>query len=87
MACSILFASLVFLFSFPERVEAQFGIKAGTTISNFYYTGDLNPKLEYDIDLRPFLSYDIEFAQLGNQNPLIAPYIVVYMESATITTF
>jgi len=63
----------------PVNIQAQPGIKSGTSISSFYYTNtELNPDLGYDIDLRPYLGYDIEWVQLGNQKPIISPFIGVY---------
>jgi hypothetical protein len=74
----ILLLCLTFLFSLPGPTQAQFGIKVGTTVSNLYNTGQLNPIMEFEIDLRPFLGYDIEWVQLGNQKPLFSPYINAY---------
>ncbi len=72
----ILISLLCFLYS---ATKAQPGIKLGGTISNFYYTDkEMNPYLAFDIDLRPYLGYDIEGAQLGEQKPVIYPYLGVY---------
>jgi hypothetical protein len=63
----------------PLTIQAQAGIKLGTSISSFYYTDTkLNPNLGYDIDLRPYLGYDVEWVQIGNQKPIILPFVGVY---------
>ena len=67
------------LLFFPDSARAQFGIRLGTTISNFYYTDKtMDPDISYEIDLRPYLGYDIEWAQLGEQKPVYAPFIGIY---------
>jgi len=77
--CYTFFVYLVILFTFPITVNAQVGIKIGTTASSFYYTGSKpTPYLGYDIDLRPYLGYDIELVQIGDQKPLFSPYISIY---------
>ena len=58
---------------------AQIGIKAGITVSNFYYTDrNMDPYLDFDIDLRPYLGYDVEWVQLGDQKPVNSPYFGAY---------
>jgi Outer membrane protein beta-barrel domain len=75
----IIFICFWILFSFPETVDAQYGIKIGTSVSNFYYTGDSPvPYNDYDIDLSPFLGYDIKSVQAEPQKPLLSLYISVY---------
>ncbi len=67
-----LFCLLLFCV-FSKYTNAQFGVKLGTTISNFYYTDkEIDPYIGYDIDLRPYLGYDIEWVQLGEQKPLVS---------------
>lgn len=62
-----------------QQAKAQFGLKLGTTISNFYFTdAELTPNISYDIDLRPYLGYDIEWIQLGEQKPLVSYYVGGY---------
>ena len=60
---------------------AQFGVKTGLAVSNFYYA-DIGPvpDLSYEIDLRPYLGYEAEMVQLGEQNPLLTPGLAIYME-------
>lgn len=61
---------------FHLSTNAQFGFKLGTTVSSFYYSDTKpNPNIGYDIDLRPYLGYDIEWVQLGNQKPVMYPYL------------
>lgn len=67
------------LFSFTKTVGAQYGIKIGTSVSSFYYTGSSPvPYNDYDIDLSPFLGYDIKLVQAEPQNPLLSYYISIY---------
>ena len=75
----------VLIFSFfialylPTMVNAQIGVKAGSTISSFYYTGSAPiPYDGYEIDFRPYLGYDVEFVQINPQQPLISTYISVF---------
>jgi len=69
---------LVFIL-LSEETKAQFGFKAGVSSSNFVYTDrEMDPDLSFDIDLRPYLGYDIEWVQLGEQGPLISPYLGAY---------
>ncbi|MFC2125986.1 porin family protein [Bacteroidota bacterium] len=57
---------------------SQISIKAGLTASSFSYVNTPpSPYKDYDIDLRPYLGYDIEWIQLGEQNPLITPYLSI----------
>ena len=73
---------LICLFSitfFSNKACAQYGIKLGTTLSSFYYPGDVpTPYKGFDIDLRPYLGYDVELIQLNPQKPLISPIISIY---------
>lgn len=73
---------LIYLLLFcvlSENTNAQIGVKLGTTISNFYYTDkEMDPYISYDIDLRPYLGYDIEWVQLGEQKPVVYPYVGIY---------
>jgi hypothetical protein len=77
----IRFLSLIVLTVATCNLSAQFGIKAGLSVSNFYYTetGPV-PDLSYEVDLRPYLSYDIESVQLGEQKALPGFYISAYYE-------
>lgn len=70
---------MFFFFVLVPASQGQFGIKVGTSISNFSYvdTGPI-PNLGFDIDLRQHLGYEIEWIQLGDQKPLITPYIGIY---------
>jgi hypothetical protein len=74
-----LFICIVVLSVFSKNVNAQLGIKIGTTASSFYYT-DINPVpyKGFDIDLRPYLGFDIELVQTGDQKPLFSPYVSVF---------
>lgn len=73
------FVTILLLSFFPQIANAQFGVKIGTTFSNFYYTDkNMDPNLAYEIDLRPYLGYDVEWVQLGNQNAVYSPFIGVY---------
>lgn len=74
----VLIISIIMLFASQGNADAQFGIKAGLTVSNFYYTGQPSPYNDYDIDLRPYLGYDVELVQTGSQTALLSPYISVY---------
>jgi hypothetical protein len=70
---------IILLFSLSKITNAQWGIRAGTTISNFYYTDQGNqPDWTYEIDLRPYLSYDVQWVQLSEQKPVFSPYLSVY---------
>lgn len=74
----LLFAGLFIL---NTSLEAQIGIKAGISISNFSYSNQgPNPDLSLEIDLRPYLGYDIYWIQLGEQGPLLSPYLSVYYQ-------
>ena len=67
------------LFSFSNAACAQYGVKIGTAVSNFYYTGSSPvPYNDYDIDLSPFLGYDIKWVQAEPQNPLLSYYFSIY---------
>ncbi len=67
------------LLSFSKTAGAQYGIKTGTMVSNFYYTGcSPTPYIGYDIDLSPFLGYDIKLVQAEPQKPLFSYYISIY---------
>lgn len=73
------FIFIIILSILPGTIKAQIGIKLGTTISNFYYTDkNMDPYIGFDIDLRPYLGYDIEGPQLGDQKPLVSPFVSVY---------
>lgn len=75
----VLFICFCVLFSFPRTVGAQYGIKIGTSVSNFYYTGSSPvPYNGYDIDLSPFLGYDIKSVQTEPQKPLLSYYFSIY---------
>ena len=75
----IIFICFWILFYFPKMVDAQYGIKIGTSVSTFYYTGgNPVPYNDYDIDLSPFLGYDIKSVQAEPQKPLLSYYISVY---------
>ncbi len=72
-------ACLFVLIAFSNAAMAQYGVKMGTTLSNFYYPGGSPvPYKGYDIDLRPYLGYDVELVQLNPQKPLFSTYISVY---------
>jgi hypothetical protein len=74
-----IFIIIAVLYIFPKTTHGQIGVKIGTTFSRFFYVGEnINPNIGYDIDLRPYLGYDIEWVQLGNQKPVVSPYIGVY---------
>ncbi len=78
-----LFICIVLFFIFSEKLNAQFGIKIGSTASSFYYTDTKpEPYQDFEIDLRPYLGYDIESIQTTDQKPLISPYIGVYYNLA-----
>lgn len=63
---------------FTLNTRAQVGISGGVALSSFNYSGDgLIPYIGYDIDLRPHLGYDVQWAQLGKQKPLLAPWLSV----------
>lgn len=63
---------------FPVTSNAQFGVKLGTTFSNFYYTDKtMNPDLTFEVDLRPYLGYDVYWVQLGKQKAVYSPFIGV----------
>jgi len=63
------------------RTDAQFGFKAGISISNLSYTDEgPDPNLDLEIDLRPYLGYDIYWIQLGEQGPLLSPYISIFYD-------
>jgi hypothetical protein len=74
---------LTFIFCLPQSLPAQYGIRIGTTVSSFYYPGELpDPYKEYDIDLRPYVGYDIEWLQIQAQKPLASIYISAYRSFA-----
>ena len=67
------------LFSFSKAVCAQYGVKIGTSVSNFYYTGrSPEPYNDFEIDLSPFLGYDIKLIQTEPQKPLLSYYLSAY---------
>ena len=75
----IFFICFCVLLSFPKKISAQYGIKIGTSVSNFYYTGSSPvPYNDYDNDLSPFLGYDIKLVQAEPQNPLLSYYVSIY---------
>ena len=75
---------LIFLIVFTNTFNClygQFGLKAGISISNFYYPNQGPvPNLSYEVDLRPYFGYDIESVQLGEQKALPGFYISGYYE-------
>lgn len=76
---ALFFIAAFILLCLPPAVHAQYGIKAGITVSNFYYPGGTpQPDKTYDVDLRPFLGYAIGLVQTEPQKPLVGPYISVY---------
>lgn len=86
--CLLFSIVICIVFFFHSAVKAQFGIQAGTTISNFYYSGnDPTPNNDFDVDLRPYLGYDIEFAQAGEQKPLTSPYVSLYYAYSLTKSF
>lgn len=75
---TLLICTAILIF-FSKNLNGQTGLKIGSTVSSFYYTGgNPNPYQDYDIDLRPYLGYDIELAQTGNQQPIFAPYLSLF---------
>ena len=75
--CAI-FLVLIFC-TLHASIFAQWGVKIGVTSSSFYYSDSKpNPYQGFDIDLRPYLGYDIEWVQLGNQKPVVYPYLSVF---------
>lgn len=59
-----------------NTVASPIGLKLGIAASSFNYTDrGMDPYLGLDIDLRPYLGYDIQWVQLGDQNPLYAPFV------------
>lgn len=74
----LVFSFFIALF-FPVMVNAQIGIKVGSTLSSFYFAGSSPlPYNGYDVDLRPYLGYDVEIVQTNPQKPLLSPYISVF---------
>ena len=67
------------MLSFSKNASAQYGIKIGTSVSSFYYTGNSPvPYNDYDIDLSPFIGYDIKLVQAESQKPLFSYFISIY---------
>lgn len=75
---ALVFSFFIALF-FPFMANAQYGIKVGSSLSSFYYTGNVPiPYNGYDVDLRPYLGYDVEIVQTNPQKPLLSTYISVF---------
>jgi hypothetical protein len=78
---ALILSILYFIILLPTCAAHSIGIKLGVSSFSFNYTDrNMDPYLEYDIDLRPYLGYDIEWVQLGEQNPLFAPYFGFYYD-------
>ncbi|MBN2287256.1 MAG: PorT family protein [Tissierellales bacterium] len=70
------FLNLCFVVIATNTAASPIGIKVGVAASAFNYTDRVMvPYIDYDIDLRPYLGYDIEWVQLGEQKPLLSPFV------------
>jgi len=74
--------SIICFVCFTSNILASpIGVKLGVVASSFYYTDKvMDPYLDFDIDLRPYLGYDIKWVQLGEQKPLLAPFVSCFFD-------